>query len=222
VSICNNPIYSNSANNFSWYAPGENSTYVNNDTWNTSEAGPQTMYICSLSSFYAISNQPNLANDLGSVKSYPSVCDCNFNQAMSSFTTLTSTFGESVAHQGEWDAAYDIFLSTGFEIMIDNDVNNHASGADQGGIPVTIDGIPYHVVYVPSNKFVALLMDNYVQSGSINFLHIYGWLASQGWVSWSDSLNMFGYGVEVSWTESSPGVVGPQRFDITDFSVTAN
>jgi hypothetical protein len=220
VSVCNSPIYTNSANDFAWYAPGENTTKINNDTWHTSEAGPQTMYICSLSSFYVISNQPNLASDLGSVKSYPSVCDCSFNQAMNTYTTMTATFGESVAHQGEWDAAFDIFTSRS-EIMIDNDVNNHASGADQGGTPVTIDGVAYHVVYVNSG-FIVFMMDNYVQSGSINFLHMFSWLVSKGWASWSDTLSMFAYGVEISWTESSPGVTGPQRFDITAWSLTAN
>lgn len=215
--MCTDPIFTSSAQQGRW--PSTGSTYVNNNVWNTQEAGPQTIYVCGYNSFYVVANQPNLANDQGSVKSYPSTCNCGFNQAMSTFHGINSTFGDSAPYMGEWNAAYDIFMSSGQEIMIDNDQNNHGTGIQQGGTPATIDGVNYHVIHSGTIYF---LRDSNVQSGSINFLDFYNWIVAQGWDTMSDKLNLFGYGIEISYTDSSPGVAGQERFDITDFSVTAN
>jgi hypothetical protein len=219
-STCTNPVYATAATDYHWFAPGESDTYVNNNVWNGQNGGTQTINICNLGSWYVSANWINNPSSPGDIMSYPSVCECSFNQAMSTFHTLNSSFAESAPYIGEWNFAYDIFMSSGQEIMIDNDQNNHGTGLQQGGIAANIDGVPYHVI--KGGNTIYILRDVNARSGNINFLDIYAWIVAQGWNTMSDKLNLFGYGVEISYTESSPGHQGPQRFDLTNFTLTAN
>jgi hypothetical protein len=86
---------------------------------------------------------------------------------------------------------------------------------------VTIDGVAYHALR-SSATFIVLLNDTYFYSGGVNILHVFNWLSSQGWVKLSDSFSMIGYGVEISVTETSPGVQGQDRFDFIEWSLNAN
>jgi hypothetical protein len=220
---CTNPVFTSSDPQGKWPANGE--PYVNNNVWNTAEAGPQTIYVCGLNSFYIISNQKDLANDQGSVKSYPGVCKCDLSstKTISSYTNVTSSFAESMPAMGEWDAGYDIFTGSGEEIMIQHQTHNHPEDIPfpSGSTAVTIDGVAYHALQVDSG-FVVLLNDKQVTSGTVNILHVFQWLISKGWVKSNDTFDMIGYGVEISTTESSPGVQGQERFDVTNWSLTAN
>ena len=107
--------------------------------------------------------------------------------------------------------------------MIQNATHEHGEDIPYpaGSVAVTIDGVAYHALRA-SPGFIVLLNDTYIYSGSVNLLHVFAWLASQGWVTLTDSFSMIGYGVEISVTESSAGVQGPERFDFTDWSLTAN
>jgi hypothetical protein len=205
--------------------PSSGDPYVNNNAWNTAEAGPETISVCGLGSWYVVSNQPDLASDHGSVKSYPSVCKCDFSstKAISAYTDVSGTFAMSIPQMGEWDAGYDIFTGSGVEVMIQNATHNHPEDipSPAGSIPVTIDGVAYHALKV-SSTFIVLLNDTYILSGSVNILHVFNWLASQSWVTLTDSFSMIGYGVEISVTESSPGVQGQERFDLTEWTLNAN
>ncbi|HSW80068.1 MAG TPA: hypothetical protein VLG47_04805 [Candidatus Saccharimonadales bacterium] len=217
--LCTNPIFTSSAVQGRY--PSTGADYVNNNVWNTTEAGPQTIFVCSQKSFYVNSNQPDLANDRGSIKSYPAVCGCGFGDAkqIGQYTNITSTFGESIPHMGEWDAGYDMWTDNWTnEIMIQNDVYNHPP---QDGTPITIDGIAMHALQVDPS-FLVFGYDNFKASGSVNILHVFQWAIAHGWMKSTDTLTAIGYGVEISYTESSPGVKGQERFDITDYSVTAN
>ena len=216
---CNSPIFSSSDVQGQWHAPSGD--YVNNNVWNTAEAGPQTLSVCGLGSWYVTANQPDLANDQGSVKSYPSVCGCGFGDTkqLGQFTNITTTYGEAIPAKGEWDSGYDMWTNNwSNEILVENDTNNHPP---QDGTPVTIDGIAYHALQV-SPDFVVLGMDTHQKSGTLNVLHIFQKLEAMGWAKATDTLTAIGWGVEISYTESSPGVKGQERFDITNWSLTAN
>jgi hypothetical protein len=218
---CTSPVWSSSAAQGTWKS---GAFPVNNNAWNTSEAGPQTIYVCNSSSWYVISNQPNLSSDQGSVKTYPSAGEFfSGTQSISSFSNITSTFGVSIPALGEWDAGYDIWTNNwADELMIQNDTHEHPEDpAPAGSVPVTIDGISYHALQV-NPKFTVLIMNNYVASGSVSILHVFQWLESKGWMKSSDTLTAIGYGVEISVTENAPGVQGPERLDVTDFSLTAS
>jgi hypothetical protein len=140
-----------------------------------------------------------------------------------SFQNITSTFGVSIPALGEWDAGYDIWTNNwADELMIQNDTHEHPEDpAPSGSVPVTIDGVQHNALQA-SSTFKVLIMNNYVSSGSVNILHIFQWLESKGWMKTSDTLTAIGYGVEVSVTESSPGVQGPERLNVSNFSLTAS
>ncbi len=107
--------------------------------------------------------------------------------------------------------------------MIQNATHGHGEDIPYpaGSVPTTIDGVAYHALR-SSSTFIVLLNDTYIYAGGVNILHVFRWLASQGWVSLTDTFSMIGYGVEISVTESSPGVQGPERFDFTEWSLNAN
>ena len=217
-STCTSPVYSSADYMGTWTAP--NGDYTNNNVWNPQNGGTQTINVCNTGSWYVSANWIDNPSSPGDIMSYASSCRCNFSQAMSTFHSLTSTFAETTPYQGEWNFAYDIFMASGQEIMVDNDQNNHGTGLQQGGIAATIDGVPYHVI--KGGNTIYFLRDVNARSGSIDFVNIYKWVVAQGWNSMSDKLNLFGYGVEISYTESSPGHQGPQRFDLTNWTLTAN
>jgi hypothetical protein len=219
--LCTNPIFVSSDPQGKWPATGN--PYVNNNVWNTAEAGPETIYVCDYGSWYIISNQPDLPNDIGAVKSYPSVCNCDLGKPINSYTDISGTFAASIPQMGEWDVGYDIFTGSGVEVMIQNATHDHGEDIPypSGSVPVTIDGVAYHALRA-SPTFIVLLNDTYVYSGAVNILHVFQWLGTQGWVNLTDTMDMIGYGVEISVTESSPGVPGPERFDFTAWSLSAN
>ena len=101
---------------------------MNNDAWNGSH-GPQTIFVCSQSSWYAVSNQPNTA---GAVETFPDTeydvggRETGTTTPITGFTTITSTFSEAYPSAGGWDAAYDLWLTNwSTEIMIWNQWAGH-------------------------------------------------------------------------------------------------
>jgi hypothetical protein len=209
---CTKPVWSSSEKQGKWDAPDD--LYVNNNMWN-SEAGPQTIYVCSANNFYAVSNQPNLASDPGSVKTYPSVARNFDDPTISSFHTITSTFGESIPAEGNWDAAYDIWTDDwNNEIMIWNQERNQGQVPPSGSVSATIDGQGFHAWR--DGTYVGIYMNTFESSGSVNILDVFKWLESEGWMKASDTLTAVGYGVEISVTP------GPETFQITNFSLTTN
>ncbi len=192
--------------------------YVNNNVWNTTEAGPETISVCALGSWYVVANQPDLASDHGSVKSYPERAGDPYT-ADQRYTTERHVW-RCRSQEGEGMLA--IITAAAFT---GRDPKRHSMSiprrSPSGSTAVTIDGVAYHALKA-SSTFIVLLNDTYILAGSVNILHVFNWLAQQGWVSLSDSFSMIGYGVEISVTESSPGVQGQERFDLTDWTLNAN
>ena len=134
--------------------------WVNNDAWSGS-AGPQTMNVCSQSSWNAVSDQ---TDNQGQIETYP---DTEYDVGgrnnpsttpISGFSSITSTFSEAYPSAGGWDAAYDLWTDNWTnETMIWNQwagdnaywaqcANNEVSGGcgTEPGVALTLGGVPYH------------------------------------------------------------------------------
>ena len=155
--------------------------WVNNDAWSGSH-GPQTINVCSNTSWYATSNQPN---DGGQVKTYP---DTEYDVGgrtdqsttpISGWTSITSTFAESNPSDGGWDAGYDLWTNNwAHETMIWNQWAGGQSYWPQQadgphGYALTLDGVPYH--FYANGSELMFFRDTQVASGSVDILAAYQW-----------------------------------------------
>src|SRR5215467_12612377 len=95
---------------------------VYNNEWNTSEAGPQTIWAFSYKHWGVQSKQANTT----SVKTYPSVQKTYNNRPYRSLHTLVSTFTQHMPtkHAFIGEAAYDIWLNN-YNIEVMMWVDNH-------------------------------------------------------------------------------------------------
>lgn len=231
-------VFTGTAVHSRWPAGYSNSNYVDNNMWSAS-AGPQTLNVCSLHAFFTVSNQ---VSNGGSVETYANVCGCTFNddRTPASMANLSSAFSEGADPTlGEWNAGYDMWSDNNpgvwkwdNEVMIDNEQGGHPEDRPYpaGSTAVTIDGVAYHAGHNITgtaadggNKtFTYFLRDSYVKSGSVNIKDFYAWLAAVGWVPAQTYMVGIGYGIEVSATQSSPGVQGAQRFDVSGYTLTSD
>jgi hypothetical protein len=177
--------------------------WVNNDAWNGSH-GPQTINVCSASSWSASSDQPN---DGGAVETYPDTeYDVGGRNSLnttpiSGFSSITSTFAESdPTGAGGWDAAYDLWLNNwSTEIMIWNQWSGgQAFWPDQATITLTLDGVGYK--FFNNGGELMFFRDTQTTSGSVDILAAFNWLVSNGYVHSSDVPTQLEYGTEVAYT----------------------
>ncbi|WP_394824439.1 GH12 family glycosyl hydrolase domain-containing protein [Pendulispora albinea] len=217
VGPCTNPVFTSSD-------PHEDHTFPNgytvfNNVWSGS-GGPQTIYACSPSSWYVVSNQPVLPDSRGEIKSYPCTQWMFNGRALNTLTAIDSTFAHTAPASGVWNASYDIWLGPGgwdIEVMLWTDYRYLATlppGGNETDRP-TIDGQPYIAWAEPDHKYIALAMTQKKTSGTVNFRHVFDWLVSKGWVPANAPLHAFEYGVEIAETN------GPATFSVNDFSVTS-
>jgi hypothetical protein len=203
---CTNPTFSTSdAEGTENIDGGAEYWWVNNDAWNGS-AGPQTIYVCNQSSWYAVSNQPN---DGGAVETYP---DTEYDLGgrgdpsttpISGWNSITSTFSEAFPSAGGWDAAYDLWLNNwSTEIMIWNQwAGSQSYWPDQATISLTLDGVGYK--FYNNRGELMFFRDTQTSSGSVDILAAFQWLVSQGLVKSSDVPTQLEYGVEICYTSGS-------------------
>lgn len=99
--------------------PAAQNWWVSNDAWNGSH-GPQTVAVCSQSSWTASSNQKDIG---GQVETYPDTeydvggrstvqFGVDSTKPISGFNSITSTFSEAFPAVGSWDAGYDLWVGT--------------------------------------------------------------------------------------------------------------
>lgn len=173
---CTNPSFSTSE------ASGTENTdpadgefwWVDNDAWSGSH-GPQTIYVCNQSSWYATSNQ---TNNGGQVETYPDTeydvggRDNPSTKPISGWNSISSTFSEAYPTTGtSFDAAYDLWTDNWTnETMIWNqwdgtddywgqcaepgtDQNDcvGSGGAEKDSVAVTLGGVAYHFLALGSN-----------------------------------------------------------------------
>jgi hypothetical protein len=186
-------------------SPAPENWWVNNDAWSSSH-GPQTVNVCSQSSWYAVSDQPNNA---GAVETYP---DTEYDvggrnslstEPISHFNSITSTFSEGYPSAGSWDAAYDLWLNNwSIEIMIWNQwAGSQAYWPGIASQTLTLDGVPYR--FYKNGGELMLFRASQTTSGSVDILAALQWLVSKGYVSSSDVPTQLEYGVEIASTSGS-------------------
>jgi hypothetical protein len=197
--------------------------YVHNDAWNTSVAGPQTLYVCSYHSWYVISNQGG-SNPL-EVKTYPNVHKDYSAVAVSSFNSITSTYSEQgpgfASGVGDYEYAYDMWIngvasSGSNEVMIWTD-NHGQTPAGSRFATVVFGGVTYDVYATSDNGYIAFVPPVNSASGSVDILSMLKWLISQGHLPSSSVIDQLDYGVEICSTAG-----GPASFAVNGFSLTTS
>ena len=192
--------------------------WVGNDAWSGSH-GPQTIYVCSQSSWYATSNQPDLQ---GQVQTYPNSEYDIGGRANGLATTpisdypsgsITSTFSEAYPSVGGWDAAYDLWTDNWKnETMVWNQWSGrNAFWPGQAKTSLTIDGVGYTFFANGTNCSAAVestceymfFRDTQVTSGSVDLAAIFQWEVANGYAKASDVPTQLQYGVEISYTSGS-------------------
>jgi hypothetical protein len=167
--------------------------------------------VCSASSWYATSNQPNIG---GQVETYPSTeYDINgrgnATKTIAQYNSITSTFSENFPAAGSWDAAYDLWLNNwGTEIMIWNEwTGTQTYWPSDKSVTVSLGGVNYWFQSL-GDEFI-FFRQNQVKSGSVDLLAAMKYLVSKGLIKSTEVPTQLQYGVEVCST------VGTQTFPLT-------
>jgi len=185
---------------------------VYNNEWNTSQAGPQTIWADSYHHWGVESQQA----DSTSVKTYPSVQENYNNPAISRLRGLWSRFTEAMPSAGfDAEAAYDIWLNDyGIEVMVW--VDNHGQLPAGSVIAhVQVYGRNFTVWQSGSHMFTFELSGKQESSGLAHLLVPLSWLVSRGDLSGSDTLTQVDFGWEICSTDGKP-----MDFTVTRYSLT--
>ncbi len=220
TSNCGNPSFSTSESSGSVNTDpdGGGFWWVDNDAWSGSH-GPQTINVCSQSSWNAVSDQPNIG---GQVETYPNT-EYDVGGRNSGLPTrpisgypagsITSTFSEAYPSAGGWDAAYDLWTDNWEnETMVWNQWAGDSSfWPSQATTSLTIDGVGYTFLANGTNCSAAVestceymfFRDTQVTSGSVDLAAIFQWEVAHGYAKASDVPTQLEYGVEISYTSGS-------------------
>jgi hypothetical protein len=218
-STCTNPVFSTSEATGTDGLDSTGTWWVDNDAWNGSH-GPQSIYVCSQSSWYAVSNQ---TDNQGQVETYPNTeYDIGGRdnglptKTIAQYNSITSTFSEAFPSAGSWDAAYDLWLNNwSIEIMIWNEwTGTQLYWPPSGAQALTLDGVPYH--FYNNGGELMFFRDTMVKSGSVDILAAMKWLVSQGLVKSTDVPTQLEYGVEICSTN------GSETFPLTGVTFNLN
>jgi hypothetical protein len=190
---------------------------VSNDMWNAGGGGiSQTLSACSSSDWYV---DANVADDEGGVKTYPNSA-YNFADppAISSLSTVTSTFGSTLPASGDFEDAYDIWLNGtagtgGDEVMIWTD-NQGQTPAGSQVATVTFDGQSY-AVWQDAGGPITFVSDTNVTGGDLNLLQFFQWLISQGYEPTGSTLNQVAFGAQIVSTNATPETFGFSNFSVS-------
>ena len=213
---CTNPAFVTSDPNGGW---STNGYYVHNNMWNVSGYNVrETLSACAYNNWYVTATMDNSRGD-GAVKAYPNVHKDYNEPAISSFSSITSSFSETSPHVGIYEAAYDIWLNGvagngSTEMMIWND-NYHQVPAGSKQATVTFDGRSYTVWR--TGTYIAFVADSTFTSGSVDLLAMFKWLMSKGWLASNSTVGQIDYGFELVSTNGAPAT-----FTVNNFSITSS
>ena len=190
---------------------------VSNNMWNVGGGGiSQTLSACSASSWFV---KANVAEDGGGVKTYP---NSHYNYAdppaISSLSSVTSTFGSSSPGSGNFEDAYDVWLNGtagagGDEVMIWTD-NHGESPACSPVTSATFDGESY-TVWKGNNGPVSFVRNSNTTSGNVNLLEFFQWLINKGYEPANSKLYQVDYGVEIATTNGATETFGFNNFSVS-------
>jgi hypothetical protein len=175
---------------------------VYNNEWNTSEAGPQTIWAFSYHHWGVESTQSATT----SVKTYPSVQRNYPSRPYSTFGMLRSTFAERMPSSRNFigEAAYDLWLNN-FSIEVMVWVDNHGQ-VPSGKIiaHATFYGQKFAVWKGSSKQFSFTLQGGNERSGTVHLLSALRWLVNHGQLSSSVTLAQVNFGWEICSTHGAP------------------
>ena len=194
--------------------------WVDQDEWSSS--APQSMAVCSPSSWTVTTNQP--AQSGNGVDTYPNTeYDIGgrdngvATKAISAYSSITSTFSEAFPTTGDsFDSGYDLWTDNwSNETMIWNQYGGTqtfwsscaeapaSSVADCGyqSYAVTLSGVAYHALNLGGE--VIFVRDTQVASGSVDILAAYNFEVMMGWAKSSDAPTQLEYGIEICSTTGS-------------------
>jgi hypothetical protein len=204
------PVWESSAPFGTW----QNGKFdVYNNEWNTSVAGPQTIWAYSFHHWGVESTQANTT----SVKTYPSVQENYKNTPLSSLHGLWSNYAESMPSTSNFDAeaAYDLWLNN-YKIEVMMWVDNHGQRpAGRIIAHVKIYGVKFAVWQGSSHMFSFALSGKQHSVGHVHLLKALAWLVSSGYLSSSDILTQVNFGWEICSTDGQP-----MDFTLTKYSLT--
>jgi hypothetical protein len=217
---CTDPQFVTSDPTGGW---SDGNYYLYNNMWNAANYSvQQTMYACSYNNWYVVATMNNDSGD-GAVKTYPDV-QANFNEpAISSFQSISSTFGQTSPDVGIYEDAYDIWIngvadSSSTEVMIWT--QNHGQ-TPAGSVVATASfgGQGYQVWQdgTGAGAYIAFVADTNVSSGTVNLLAFFDWIIDKGWIPSNSTLGQICYGAELVSTDGAPAT-----FSFTNFSVTTS
>jgi hypothetical protein len=218
-SRCTNPTCSQS-NDICNVSEGANWDVYDNE-WNCGagsgeSCGPETVHVCSASSWYVVSNQPagNTA-----VLSYVS-SQVNYSSVpLSSFSSITSTFSEEGPRVGDYEAAYDVFFNPGnlYEVMVwvDNYHQTPGGGWNPIATNVSVGGSVYNVYQSGSTIYYVAVIN--FTSGEVDLLAIFkDAIGARHWLPADVLLEQIQFGWEICSTNGEPAT-----FYLDEFSLTA-
>ncbi len=212
---CTKPSFSTSATDGMW---NQSPYFVSNNMWNASGYSvTQTLHACSYGNWYVTATMNNDSGD-GAVKTYPN-SQRDFNQKISSLSSVTSTFAQTSPGTGIYEDAYDIWInglatSGSTEVMIWTQNHGQTPGGSVQGT-VTFDGRSYTVW--KSGSYIAFVAKTNFSSGTMNLLGFFQWVIGNGWIPADSTLSQVCYGAELV---STNGV--PATFAFSNYSVSAS
>lgn len=210
AGIPGHPRWKSSAPFGSWNNRG---FIVYNNEWNTSAAGPQTIWANSYHDWGVQSRQANTT----SVKTYPCVQKDYASVRLSALTRLQSTFTQSMPSAASLDAeaAYDLWLDNyKFEVMVWVD-NHRQRPAGRVIARIRLDGQRFAVWRSGSSYYAFALSGRQEKSGGVNLLAALRWLESHRHLRGSDTLTQVNFGWEIAATDGRP-----MDFTVTRYSLS--
>lgn len=191
--------------------------FFDNNEWGAVSGSAQTIWEQSPTSWGICSFQPNPPTG---VKTYAEEQQ-TVNQPINSFATMTNTVSYTLPSKGTWASADDLWIngtpgqSGAIEVMIWTYNHSHTpAGTDEGNVTIgsqnytfwkkTGSGPIYTFVYATNET-----------STTVHMLSAFNWLASQGYISTSDTFSQFNWGYEIVGTNEST-----EDFTTTNFVLT--
>jgi len=186
-----------------------------NNKWNSSgNPGPQQ--ICGNSGRdWQVTSTQRAGNT--AVLTYPSVQKNYPNRALSSFTSMTSSYAENMHAVAGTDAeaAYDIWINDlNKEVMFWVD-NHRQTPAGSKVATVTLGGLTWN--YYKTSGYYAFVLDHNAPAGTVDLLAGIKYLISRGDLSASDKLWQVNFGFEICSTAGAP-----QTFTVSNFSLASS